>query len=127
MQTVEVKIKIVVIGSNSVGKTSLLNACVSNKEVDYKPFENLSSMKVVINEDNAEYLLELWDTKSVDFYKILEEMHNDKFSVALICYSVIELKTFEDVRKKVKIVSHHLLFQLLKIKFFLYFFSGFQL
>jgi GTPase SAR1 family protein len=48
------------------------------------------------------YKLELWDTRSVESYKIIEEMKNCEFSVALICYSVMEIKSFEEVKKKVR-------------------------
>lgn len=95
------KIKIVAIGSSGVGKTSLLNACVSKDENDYRPFDNVSTMSVTLINDDIEYSMELWDTKSVDHYKIIEEMQNDSFSVALFCYSVMDLKTFQDVKKRV--------------------------
>lgn len=98
-----VKIKIVVLGSATVGKTSLLNACVSKENDEYRPFENVSTMTVTINDGNNDYSMELWDTKSVDYYKIIEEMQNDSFSVALICYSVIDLKSYQDVKKRVSI------------------------
>ena len=98
----ETKIKIIVLGSAGVGKTSLLNACVNKGENTYRPFENASTMNVILREHDNEYSMELWDTKSVDYYKIIEEMQNDScFSIALICYSVIELKSFQDVKKRV--------------------------
>lgn len=98
MQTV--KLKIVVIGSSAVGKTSLLNGLVSKDRTDYKPFENVSTMSVALKDGDVEYNMELWDTKSVDYYKIIEEMQNDSFSIALVCYSVMDLKTFQDVKRK---------------------------
>lgn len=101
------KIKIVVVGSVKVGKTSLLNALVNSRSPqidsdDYKPFDNVSTMTVQVIESGVNYRIELWDTKSVDFYKIIDGMHNDnEFNVVLICYSVMELKTYQDVKKKV--------------------------
>ncbi|KAL7041874.1 hypothetical protein ACKWTF_000936 [Chironomus riparius] len=95
-----VKIKIVAIGSSAVGKTSLLNACVRRVKSEYKPFDNVSTMSVLMNDGDIEYNMELWDTKSVDYYKIIEEMQNDSFSVALICYSVMDLKSFQDIKKR---------------------------
>lgn len=107
MQTVN--IKVVIFGGASVGKTSLLNACVCKSESDYdvyKPFEHVSTMTVEKKDsfsDEFIYKLELWDTRSVESYKIIEEMRNCEFSVALICYSVMELKSFEEAKKKVKL------------------------
>lgn len=102
-----VKIKIVAIGSSAVGKTSLLNACVRLIKSEYKPFDNVSTMSVLMNDGDTEYNMELWDTKSVDYYKIIEEMNeNDSFSIALICYSVMDLKSFEDVKKRVSFVQN---------------------
>ncbi|KAG5676167.1 hypothetical protein PVAND_006016 [Polypedilum vanderplanki] len=102
MQTV--KIKIVVIGSQLVGKTSLLNAIVrSNNSIsddEYKPFDNVSTMTVKVIKDDKTYIFELWDSKSIDYYKIIQEMKNEEISVVLICYSVMELKSFQDVKKK---------------------------
>lgn len=96
-----VKIKIVALGSIGVGKTSILNTCVNKGVNDYKPFDSVSTMNVMIKDGDLEYNMELWDTKSVDYYKIIEEMQHDSFSIALICYSVMDLKTFEDVKRKV--------------------------
>lgn len=98
-------IKVVVFGSQLVGKTSLLNSLVCKSESEfetYKPFEHVSTMSVEINDDTL-YKFELWDTRSVESYKIIEEMKNCEFSVALVCYSVMEIKSFEEVKKKVKI------------------------
>jgi small GTP-binding protein len=103
MQTA--RIKIVVIGSKAVGKTSLLNAIVSNRDDDYRPFDNVSTMTVTVEKDGTSYSMELWDTKSVDYYKIIDEMQNEELSAVLICYSVMELQTFNDVKKKVRRVT----------------------
>jgi small GTP-binding protein len=103
MQTA--RIKIVVIGSKAVGKTSLLNTIVSNRDDDYRPFDNVSTMTVKVEKDGTSYSMELWDTKSVDYYKIIDEMHNEELSAVLICYSVMELQTFNDVKKKVRRVT----------------------
>lgn len=108
MQTVK-NIKVVVFGDKSIGKTTFLNACLSELGSEYeynKNFELMSTMTVKIADNNSsdvEYNLELWDTKSVESYKIIEEMKNCEFSIALICYSVMDIKSFEDVKKKVKI------------------------
>lgn len=104
-----INIKAVAFGKNSVGKTSLLNACVHNCKTDtdykyYQPFEYASTITVNINDDTKDdvsYKIELWDTKSVDSYKIIEEMNNCEFSVALLCYSVMEISSFEEIKKKV--------------------------
>lgn len=101
-------IKVVIFGNPSVGKTSLLNACVCKSESDYesyKPFEHVSTMTVELNDtenDEILYRIELWDTRSVESYKIIDEMKNCEFlSVALICYSVMEIKSYEEVKRKV--------------------------
>ena len=101
-----VKIKIIALGSSAVGKTSLLNACVRKVKSEYKPFDNVSTMSLLMNDGDIEYNMELWDTKSVDYYKIIEEMQNENnFSIALICYSVMDLKSFQDVKKRVSCIK----------------------
>ena len=102
MQTIN--IKVVVFGKNAVGKTSFLNACVCKSESDYenyRPFELVSQMNVIFTDNDVSYNFDLWDTKSVESYKIIEEMKNCEFSVALVCYSVMEISSFEEIKKKV--------------------------
>lgn len=94
-----INIKVVALGSQFVGKTSLLNACVDINE-STRPFDHVSTMVITLNDNDLEYRLELWDTKSVESYKIIEEMKSCEFSVALICYSVMEIKTLEEAKKK---------------------------
>lgn len=118
-----INIKVVVFGKNAVGKTSLLNACVCKSESDYesyRPFENVSTMTITLTDNiinDVSYKLDLWDTKSVDSYKIIEEMKNCEFSVALLCYSVMDISSFEEIKKKVNCNIQECNFFHLKLSF----------
>lgn len=76
----------------------------SASDDDYKPFDERSFLMSDFIFDGTLFKLELWDTRSVESYKIIEEMKNCENSVALIAYSVMEKNTLEEIKKKVGIV-----------------------
>jgi small GTP-binding protein len=95
--------KVAVIGNLNAGKTSLCNECIKNSNNNNnsdKNFDSHSRIDLTFRENDVDYIFELCDIKSVEIYKVLDEMNSDKFSVVLICYSVMDLKSFDDVKRK---------------------------
>lgn len=96
-------IKCVVIGSKSVGKTTMLNSYVTNP--DYSPpgpFDNYNGIKVQIEDGDKMYQLELWDTNCEDYNKAVRRMYYEHCDLVLICFSVMDHKSLKEVRKKVR-------------------------
>lgn len=95
-------IKCVIVGTKSVGKTSLLNSYVTSPNSSIAPFETHNGIKVEIGEDDVIFQLELWDTNSADYSRDIRKSYYAKSSVILVCYSVMDHDSFKDVRKKVR-------------------------
>lgn len=93
-------IKCVVIGSKSVGKTSLLNSYVTSPRSSVIPFESYNGIKVQIEENSEIFQLELWDTNCASYNKTMRRKCYEDCSVVLICFSVMDHESFKDVRKK---------------------------
>lgn len=94
-------IKCVVIGSKIVGKTSLLNSYVSSPNILDGPFDTYNGINVQIEEDGKIFQLELWDTNCADHHKIIRKMYYENCCIVVICFSVMDQRSFRDVRKKV--------------------------
>lgn len=102
------KIKCVIIGSKSVGKTSFLNSYVTSPNSSAEPFESYNGIKVQTEENGQILQLELWDTNSADHSKSIRKIYYEECSVVLICFSVMDHETFRDVQKKVTKFSFQL-------------------
>lgn len=96
-------IKCVVIGSKSVGKTSLLNSFVTSPRSSEAPFESYNGIKVQIEQSGEIFQLELWDTNCASYNKTMRRKCYENCSVVLVCYSVMDHESFRDVRKKVNL------------------------
>lgn len=95
-------IKCVIIGSKSVGKTSMLNSYVTSPQSDVAPFDSYNGIKVQIEEEGEIYQLELWDTQSPDHQKMIRKIYYEGCSMVLVCYSVMDHESYKEVKKKVR-------------------------
>jgi Ras-related C3 botulinum toxin substrate 1 len=101
--------KLVVVGDGAVGKTCLLIAYTTGKfpEGEYVPtvFDNT---KCRILCDNAHVTLDLWDTAGQEQYDRLRPLCYPKTDVFLLCFSVVNPDSYENVRDKwYPEVRHH--------------------
>ena len=100
--TGEATLKCVVVGDGAVGKTCLLIS-YAKKEFpqDYVPtvFDNYA-VNVMINDEV--YTLALFDTAGQADYDNVRSLSYPLTDVFLICYSVMQPSSFENVKEKVR-------------------------
>lgn len=101
-------IKCVVVGDGAVGKTCLLISYTTNKfPSEYVPtvFDNYA-VTVMIGGDP--FTLGLFDTAGQEDYDRLRPLSYPQTDVFLVCFSVVTLSSFENVKEKWQPeITHH--------------------
>ncbi|KAK8793052.1 hypothetical protein WA538_002563 [Blastocystis sp. DL] len=92
-------IKCVIVGDGAVGKTCMLiSYCTDKFPEEYVPtvFDNYQ-MDVQIKGENQ--TVELWDTAGQEEYEQLRPLSYSDADIFIICYSIVDRTTFENVYK----------------------------
>ena len=100
-----IPVKLIIIGSVNVGKTSLLTRYATGKfQQILKSTSNASFIvknKIV---NNQNYEIKLWDTAGQERYRSLTKIFIKEAKIALLVYSIDDLNSFKDLNMWLSIV-----------------------
>ena len=100
------QIKVIILGSVGVGKTSLVTRYKTKKFV--KNITSTSGSNFVIVEktfNTKKYLLNIWDTAGQEKYNSLTQTFIQGSKIIILVYSIIEEKSFNDLDSWLKLVK----------------------
>ena len=93
------KFKIVFLGDQSVGKTSLINRFIYDTFEDvYQATIGIDFLSKAVYVDDKTIRLQLWDTAGQERFKSLIPSYVKDSSVAVICYDITNADTFNSVK-----------------------------
>ena len=99
-------VKIIIVGSVNVGKTSLLTRYATGKFQNVlKSTSNASyiTKKKVVN--NKNYDLKIWDTAGQEKYRSLTKIFIKEAKIAILVYSIDDKKSFEELNMWLNIIK----------------------
>ena len=92
------ELKVIILGSIGVGKTSLITRYKTGKFLENTPSTlapNYANIEKIIN--NKKYELNIWDTAGQEKFNSLTQSFIKDAKIVLIVYSIIDKKSFEDL------------------------------
>ena len=93
------KFKIVFLGDQSVGKTSIINRFIYDTFEDvYQATIGIDFLSKPVYVDDKTIRLQLWDTAGQERFKSLIPSYVKDSSVAVICYDITNAETFNSVK-----------------------------
>ena len=101
------KIKLVILGSLSVGKTSLITRYISGKFLTTLPptcGTSFIKKKKILN--NKKYILNIWDTAGQERYDCLTQLFTKNAQICILVYSIVDKQSFEDLNKWLKLIKN---------------------
>ncbi|KAJ5074453.1 hypothetical protein M0811_01084 [Anaeramoeba ignava] len=101
-------IKLVCVGDDGIGKTCLYISYTTNSfQADYIP-KVFDGYAASIKYKENYYVLGLWDTSGNEEYDRLRPLSYSETSVFLLCFSLISISSFENIKAKyLPEINHH--------------------
>lgn len=101
-QSSSLEAKIVVLGSQGVGKTSLVHRFVKNAFIPPGKAQstvgaNFVGTRVQDPETNTVIRLQIWDTAGQERFRSISRLYYRSAQAAIVCYDVTNKKSFEDM------------------------------
>ena len=105
----ESHIKAILLGSQGVGKTNLINVCMDkgfNPDSISTVGQNFSRKKVEYN--NKKYFLEVWDTIGQEKLRTINKLFYKNSKIVIFVYDITNLESFQDLKNWVKEIDTQL-------------------
>ncbi|CAK87124.1 unnamed protein product (macronuclear) [Paramecium tetraurelia] len=100
------KFKIVFLGNQSVGKTSIINRFIfDNFTGNEQPTVGIDFISKTLQVDNKSVRLQLWDTAGQERFRSLIPSYIRDSQAAIICYDITNEKSFQDLQKWIEDVK----------------------
>lgn len=99
MEVGKQKFKVVILGANNVGKTSIVNSIQNLKfQSNNKPTDVVKAidLKIELQQMNQEVIMHLLDLPGRESFMVLNRMYLRDANAAIIVYDVNNAKSFED-------------------------------
>ena len=101
-----ISIKIIIIGSVSVGKTSLLTRYATGKFQNIvKSTSNASFITKIKEVKNKKYEIKIWDTAGQEKYRSLTKIFIKDAKIAILVYAIDDLNSFNDLSMWLNIIK----------------------
>jgi len=105
----EEEIKVILIGSSGVGKTSIINVITGGKfNINEKSTEGSSFLMKKINVNDKEYILNIWDTIGQEKLRQLTKIFYNNSKIVLFVYDITNKASFEDLNYWTKDVEEQI-------------------
>eukprot|EP01129_Flabellula_baltica_P007806 TRINITY_DN3050_c0_g1_i1.p1 TRINITY_DN3050_c0_g1~~TRINITY_DN3050_c0_g1_i1.p1 ORF type:complete len:211 (+),score=45.24 TRINITY_DN3050_c0_g1_i1:49-681(+) len=90
--------KLVFLGDQSVGKTSILGRFLNDEfDQSYKPTIGIDFLSKILHLEDKVVRLQLWDTAGTERFRSLISSYTRDCSVAVICYDITNEESFENI------------------------------
>ena len=102
-------IKIILIGSFGVGKTSIIRSFDKKKFNEYEPSTlscNFISKTVII--DNKNYICDIWDTAGQERFRSLNKLFIKDSKIIILVYDISQRKTFIELKYWIDFIHENL-------------------
>ncbi|XP_062520638.1 ras-related protein Rab-20-like isoform X2 [Corticium candelabrum] len=89
-------LKVVILGSSSVGKTSLIQRYLSGHFVENRPSTIGAAFSV---KQWGNFKVAIWDTAGEERFRALSSFYSRDACAAILAYSITDKKSFEELQK----------------------------
>ena len=96
-----IKIKLILIGEQFVGKTCIINRYIDKKYVENPGStigSNYTTKKIKIEDINNEILLDIWDTAGQEVYRSFVKLFYNEAKIAILVYDITDKKSFDEIK-----------------------------
>ena len=102
-----IPVKIIVVGSMDVGKTSLVTKYATGKSpVSTKTTKTASYVEKIKNVNGMKFEIKLWDTAGQEKYKCLTKLFIKDAKIALLVYAIDNEQSFKDLDGWLEIIKN---------------------
>ena len=92
------KIKIILVGESTVGKTCIINQYVNQSfQEEYTTTIGGDRLQKEIEINNKKLNLEIWDTAGQEQYRAINKIFMKNTKIAILVYSIVKKETFEQL------------------------------